>query len=155
MQGLTFITQSDGASGKVASPKARSVIRAHVMRKHWTDKGGARRSRSEPSKTASIETVDEQAEEASASADHAVATSDITCSSQSACNRTSNKISSRPNASRSTSLDELSLSRRLNRVTDGFVYGGCSIDVKSYGLFHHYSRECTVASTVPSYSYKY
>ena len=134
MQGFTFITDTDGSSGKVASDRARTAIRAHVMRKHWIDNPSSGKKKS--GKTVSGPQQGIGATRPSSSPRDTTATDDRTTSGP----EISAPVLVSPVCAPS---EDSSISRHLNRVTDGFVYAGSSIDIRSYGLFHHYSLECT------------
>ena len=134
MQDFLFITDTDGSSGKVASGRTRTAIRAHVMRKHWIDNPNSGKKKIgrailRPQQGTSGVCLSSSPREATATDDGAVSASGP------------ETISPAPAHS-----DENSISRHLNRVTDDFVYAGSSIDIRSYGLFHHYSLECTFYS---------
>ena len=148
MQTFTFITDCDGASGKVASQGSRTVVRAHVMRKYQSTKnsiGGqgsttvaSRRQGGERGNT--VDAVDEQ----TAVEDHETS---------------SRQLVRRPRSSQSLTISvthgaspvstSISPNCHLNRMTDAFAYAGASIDARSCGLIHHYSLECQSNSTIP------
>ena len=134
MQNFTFITDTDGSSGKVASDRTRTAIRAHVMRKHWIDNPNSGKKKlgktiSRPQQGTSGMCLSSSPSEATAVGDGAVSASGP-------------RLISPVHAH----SDENRISRHLSRVTDGFVYAGSSIDSRSYGLVHHYSLECTFYS---------
>lgn len=131
MQGFTFITDTDGSSGKVASGRARTTIRAHVMRKHWIDNPHSGKKKS--GRTVSGPQQGTGGMRLSSSPREAIVTEDGTISA----------IAPALVSAACAHPDDGSIPRHLNRVTDGFVYAGSSIDIRSYGLFHHYSLECT------------
>lgn len=135
MQCLTFITDTDGRSGKVASRKARTVIRAHVMRKHWVDKSTSFRQ-----KSYSVASRQTKVNEAvcSSSPVERIAIAEKTASPR------RDQSSSGTAIPRGESSQGLFLTRHLTRVMDDFVYAGSSIDLQSYGHFQHYSSECMV-----------
>lgn len=141
MQSFTFITDGDGATGRIASQVSRTVIRAHVMRKYQSTKtrlGGkgskiiaSRRRGDERGNT--IDPIDEQW----VVDDHDPSSSQLV----------SRPWSNQPltvSATHTTSPVSTSASPscHLNRMTDALVYAGASIDAKSCGLIHHFSLEC-------------
>lgn len=138
MQLLTFITNTDGRSGKVASRETRTVIRAHVMRKHWTDKPA-------PSASTLVNLCSRQRE---AVEPFRLSSPPIQDADDDGTDDPSHQQTTRGALTGSavipgtTNVRGVSLSRHLNRVTDEFVYAGSSIDLQSYGYFHHYSMEC-------------
>ena len=133
MQLLTFITDTDGRSGKVASREARTVIRAHVMRKHWTDKPA-------PSTPTLVNLCSRQRE---AVESFSLSSPPVQDADNDGIDDPSHRELTRSAViPGTTNARGVSLSRHLNRVTDEFVYAGSSIDLQSYGYFHHYSMEC-------------
>ena len=131
MQDFTFITDTDGSSGKVASGRARTAIRAHVMRKHWIDNPNSGKK-----KLGGTVSGPQQGTGGlcMSSSPRETTVTDVGNVSESAPALVSPAC---------THSEDTSISRQLNRATDSFVYAGSSIDIGSYGLFHHYSLECT------------
>ena len=141
MQSFTFITNSDGASGKVASQQTRTVIRAHVMRKHWTEKPSPTKFVSARCKLR--QQIGDGHTHRTSIGKQAKTMNDATHSSQETHKETIDQSPPSPvSTASSASSEDTIVSRHLNRTTDAFVYAGSSIDVKSYGYFHHYTLEC-------------
>ena len=147
MADLAFIPQTDFQSGKIVSASARRTIRTHVMRSYWTKKASSSNQRmhpapalpnkssrpNDPSKDPSpIEAIVPKAASNKATASpEAGSIDDGLCLSR----------NSPPAAQKEMSFSPRPC-RFLNRATDAFTYAGSSIDVKSYGFFHHYASEC-------------
>ena len=145
MQAFTFITDGDGATGRIASQASRTVIRAHVMRKYQSTRnslGGkssktvaSRRQGGQRGNTINpiVDPIDEQT----------AVEDDEPCSSQLVSRPGSNQpLTLSVTHSMSPVSTVTSPSCHLNRMTDAFAYAGASIDAKSCGLIHHYSLEC-------------
>lgn len=136
MQCYTFITDTDGGSGRVASQKTRTVIRAHVMRKHWSNKPTSTNQKS--TKVGLNRQEDIDARNSPSLPKQSVATDDAAFVHSGHARATQIP----PQSAKS---QEMVLPRILNRATDDFVYAGSSIDLPSYRHFHHYSSECDVS----------
>ena len=136
MQCLTFITDTDGRSGKVSSRKTRTVIRAHVTRQHWAENPARRISipliKGSPGCGAVDPTCVSAVHENDAEPDDATL----------APRRKSDGGAIMTRTTQTQQTHGLRPYRHLNRVTDDFVYAGSAIDQQSYSLFRHYSSEC-------------
>ena len=138
MANFAFIIETDGNSGKVTSATARRTIRAHVMKNHRTSKTSSNvqvveipsSQRAPPRKSRAPVGDQPGTGKDTASSWEKVGS---VCSEQSKrgsrlCDRQARHVESP--------------CRHLTRSTDAFIYAGSSIDIKSYGLFNHYSSEC-------------
>ena len=147
-QTLVFLESTNDSSGRVVSPTGRKKIRSHVMREY-------RKQNSEL--TVQLNKI---------SSSH----SRIQTKAQPSTLQQADFLAEKPSPSHSGSstydfFEETSPGRRtserqsaslidsqchLNTVTDAFVHAGNSvIDFRSYGLFNHYSSECTQNNPFP------
>lgn len=137
MASLVFVTDTDGRSGRVASRKAQTTIRAHVMRKHGSEKSGLRNSIAKGGNKGTIPHEDYHEDNLPEARNAEAVALCADWSSDSA-----RSMSALTDNATNTASKDLNTSWYLNRIVDDFVYAGSCTNTQSYGYFHHSASEC-------------